>query len=109
MEADVQICHCMVFDYLPTDMTKLRMHQPGRRFNHLDAKVSLLCNEMRVTLRKLARQQIIDVDEESFENDLGSCGPAREIGRSVSFVIFCSFGSPGAHSHCSFSFTFHGM
>uniref|UniRef100_A0A915BLG4 Protein kinase domain-containing protein n=1 Tax=Parascaris univalens TaxID=6257 RepID=A0A915BLG4_PARUN len=29
----------MVFDYLPTDMTKLRMHQPGRRFNHLDAKM----------------------------------------------------------------------
>uniref|UniRef100_A0A0M3I729 Protein kinase domain-containing protein n=1 Tax=Ascaris lumbricoides TaxID=6252 RepID=A0A0M3I729_ASCLU len=34
-----EICHCMVFDYLPTDMTKLRMHQPGRRFNHLDAKM----------------------------------------------------------------------
>ncbi|VDM44790.1 unnamed protein product [Toxocara canis] len=39
ISANGEICHCMVFDYLPTDMTKLRMHQPGRRFNLLDAKM----------------------------------------------------------------------
>ncbi|VDK19309.1 unnamed protein product [Anisakis simplex] len=39
ISANDEICHCMVFDYLPTDMTKLRMHQPGRRFNLLDAKM----------------------------------------------------------------------
>lgn len=32
-------CHCMVFDYLPTDMAKLRMSKSGRRFTLLDAKL----------------------------------------------------------------------
>ncbi|KAM3719252.1 putative serine/threonine-protein kinase [Dirofilaria immitis] len=32
-------CHCMVFDYLPTDMAKLRMNKIGRRFPLLDAKL----------------------------------------------------------------------
>lgn len=32
-------CHCMVFEYLPTDMSKLRMQKPARRLPLLDAKL----------------------------------------------------------------------
>lgn len=34
-----EVCHCMVFDYLPTDMGKLRMGKTGRRLPLLDAKL----------------------------------------------------------------------
>ncbi|CAG9536846.1 unnamed protein product [Cercopithifilaria johnstoni] len=34
-----ETCHCMIFDYLPTDMAKLRLSKIGRRFPLLDAKL----------------------------------------------------------------------
>lgn len=39
LTSNSDICHCMVFDYLPTDMAKLRMNKIGRRFPLLDAKL----------------------------------------------------------------------
>uniref|UniRef100_A0A0R3RGB8 Protein kinase domain-containing protein n=1 Tax=Elaeophora elaphi TaxID=1147741 RepID=A0A0R3RGB8_9BILA len=39
LTSNKEVCHCMVFDYLPTDMAKLRMSKIGRRFPLLDAKL----------------------------------------------------------------------
>ncbi|KAI6231847.1 Protein kinase domain-containing protein [Aphelenchoides besseyi] len=34
-----EICECLVFDFLPIDLSKLRISLPGRRFDSLDAKL----------------------------------------------------------------------
>ncbi|KAI6172999.1 Serine/threonine-protein phosphatase [Aphelenchoides besseyi] len=34
-----EICECLVFDFLPIDLSKLRTSLPGRRFDLLDAKL----------------------------------------------------------------------
>lgn len=39
LTSNSETCHCMVFDYLPTDMAKLRLSKIGRRFPLLDAKL----------------------------------------------------------------------
>uniref|UniRef100_A0A915PTJ8 Protein kinase domain-containing protein n=1 Tax=Setaria digitata TaxID=48799 RepID=A0A915PTJ8_9BILA len=39
LTSNSEVCHCMVFDYMPTDMAKLRMSKIGRRFPLLDAKL----------------------------------------------------------------------
>ncbi|KAH7730021.1 CMGC/GSK protein kinase [Aphelenchoides avenae] len=39
VRAKTEAYHCLVFDFLPMDLTKLRMQKPGRRFPDLDAKL----------------------------------------------------------------------
>ncbi|KAI6171113.1 Protein kinase domain-containing protein [Aphelenchoides fujianensis] len=34
-----EVCECLVRDFLPTDLAKLRLSLPGRRFDPLDAKL----------------------------------------------------------------------
>ncbi|KAI6192905.1 Protein kinase domain-containing protein [Aphelenchoides fujianensis] len=34
-----EVCECLVCDFLPTDLAKLRLSLPGRRFDPLDAKL----------------------------------------------------------------------
>ncbi|VDK36628.1 unnamed protein product [Gongylonema pulchrum] len=71
LTSNSEVCHCMVFDYLPSDMAKLRKDKMGRRLPLLDAKLyafQMFCaidyvNAMGIAHRDVKPSNMIVNDE----------------------------------------------
>ncbi|VIO94218.1 Uncharacterized protein BM_BM17519 [Brugia malayi] len=104
LTSDNETCYCMVFDYLPTDMGKLRMSKIGRRFPLLDAKLYAFqmfsaidyVNALGIAHRDVKPSNLIVDDEKGILKlaDFGSAKLLRESEENTPYQVTRYYRAP---------------